>query len=438
MKVTLIYPRIGDYADEACMEPLSLGALGGMTPPDVEVVLYDDRLERVPYDEPTDLVGITVQIFTARRAYEIAAEFRRRGVRVILGGMHATLASGEAAQHADSILSGDAESLWTKVVRDAGRGRLQRVYRAEPGAPQRDTLTRRELYAGKPYMPISLLQFSRGCPFECSFCATSAYFHKRHYHRCVEQVLREIENQPRRNLFFVDDNILGDFGAARMLFQELIPLRVRWVSQGSINMTQDEELMDLMARSGCLGHVIGFESLDPANLQSMRKAPNLRRGFSAYGPQLEVLREYGLQTWAAFTIGHDHDTRESILRTLDFAMRSKFAFAAFNVLLPYPGTPLYYRLQAEKRLLYDGRWWLHPDYRFNHAAFTPARMTADELTEVAFKARREFNSIGSIFGRMLDLQTHLRTPYRLGVYLAYNPLFRQETLKKQGVRLGLR
>jgi len=437
MKVTLIQPAIGDYNDEACMEPLSLGALAGLIPPDVEIVLYDDRLEPIPFDDPTDLVAITVQIFTARRAYEISAEYRQRGVPVILGGMHPMLIPDEAAQHADAIYLGDGEGLWSQVLQDAQKGRLQRIYRSEPGLPQPESLTRRDLYKGKKYLPISLMQFSRGCKFECYFCATSVYFNKNHFHRRVEQVVKEIEAQERRHIFFVDDNILADFEAAKTLFRALIPLKIHWVSQGSIDMTQDLELMSLMAQSGCLGHVIGFESINPESLKTMKKASNLKGGFESYQSQLEILRDHGLQTWAAFTLGHDHDTLESIENTLNFALENKFTFAAFNILLPYPGTKLYQSLLAEKRLLFDGKWWLHPDYRFNHAAFQPRQMTADELTRAAFHARKTFNSFNSIFQRVWDFKTNLRNPYRLGVYLAYNPLFRQETLKKQGLKLGM-
>jgi radical SAM superfamily enzyme YgiQ (UPF0313 family) len=436
MKITLIYPAIGDYVDEACMEPLSLGALAGLTPPDVEVALVDDRLESIPYDEPTDLVGISVQIFQAQRAYKISAEFRKRGVPVILGGMHPTLLPEEGAQHADSVYLGDAECLWTQVIQDAQHGRLQPVYRAQVGMPQPNSITRRDLYKGEGYLPISLMQFSRGCRYECSFCATSAYFSKNHYCRSVSQVIREIEAQERKVVFFVDDNILASFEAAKSLFRALIPLKIKWVSQASIDMTQDRELMSLMVKSGCMGHVIGFESISADNLHAMQKTPNLKGEFQDYRPQLEVLRDYGLQTWAAFTVGHDGDTVDSIKRTLEFALENKFAFAAFNILLPYPGTTLYARLHAENRLLYGGKWWLHPDYCFNYAAFRPNLMTADELTEAAFSARRAFNSFGSILRRMGDFKTHLSSPYRLGVYLAYNPLFRKETFKKQGLRLG--
>ena len=169
----------------------------------------------------------------------------------------------------------------------------------------------------------------------------------------------------------------------------------------------------------------------------MNKAPNLESS-PGYGRELEVLREYGQQTWAAFTLGHDGDSRDTVARTLDFARGNRFAFAAFNLLMPYPATPLYHQLEAEGRLLFDGRWWLHPDYRFNHAAFRPRRMTPQELTGACFDARASFNSFGSILHRALDFRTHLRSPLRLGLYLAYNPLFRREVFKKQGMRLGHR
>jgi radical SAM superfamily enzyme YgiQ (UPF0313 family) len=143
-----------------------------------------------------------------------------------------------------------------------------------------------------------------------------------------------------------------------------------------------------------------------------------------------------LQTWAAFVLGYEHDTPESILATCEWAIHNRFTFAAFNVLMPYPSTPLYERLEAEDRLLYDGRWWLHPDYRFNHAAFRPARMTADELTDVAWECRRRWSSRSSIVRRTFDPLTNLASPLRFALYCAYNPLFRRESFRKQGMHLG--
>jgi radical SAM superfamily enzyme YgiQ (UPF0313 family) len=145
-----------------------------------------------------------------------------------------------------------------------------------------------------------------------------------------------------------------------------------------------------------------------------------------------------LQLWAAFTLGHDYDTRESIEQTLAFAMENKFSLAAFNILAPYPGTPLYQKLQAEGRLLYDGKWWLHPEYRFNYAAFQPKTMSPEELTDACFHARATYNSLGSLVRRTFDRKTNLRSLYKLGVYLRYSPIFRKEVFKKHGMRFGLR
>jgi radical SAM superfamily enzyme YgiQ (UPF0313 family) len=350
--------------------------------------------------------------------------------------MHVTLLPEEAFQHADSILISDAEQVWHQVIEDARRGQLKPVYQGQPGIPQPDSFTRRDLYKGKKYLPISLLQFGRGCHFTCTFCATSSYFNHHHYYRGVDRVLEEIERQQRKIVFFVDDNIISDVEAAKVLFRELIPLKVKWVSQASIDMTHDHELMDLMTRSGCLGNVVGFESINQGDLRQMKKGQNLTYGLQPYQQELEVLRDFGLQTWAAFTVGHDGDTPKSIQRTLDFALENKFTFAAFNILLPYPGTALYQKLQSENRLLFDGKWWLHPDYRFNHAAFHPRHMSAEQLTHWSFHARRVFNSPGSIFNRMFEFKTNMRNPLRLGIYLAYNPLFRKEVFKKQSIKLG--
>jgi hypothetical protein len=196
--------------------------------------------------------------------------------------------------------------------------------------------------------------------------------------------------------------------------------------------------MDLMEASGCLGHVIGFESIEPGSLESMRKPQNLTRGtWDRYGAACEVLRRHNFQTWAAFTLGHDQDTPASIRETLDFAMRQRFCFAAFNILMPYPGTPLHHRLAAEGRLLYGGRWWLHPDYRFNHAAFVPRNMSPDELTGACLDCRLRWNGAASIMRRLWDPMTHLHSAERLGIYFSYNRLFARETLRKQGMHFGL-
>ncbi|MBF0441739.1 MAG: methylase, partial [Oligoflexales bacterium] len=173
MRLALVKPNIGRmehslFVDEARMEPLQLGILAGLTPDDVDITLYDDRMESIPFDEPTDLAAITIETFTARRAYEISDEYRKRGVPVIMGGMHATLLPEEVMQFADSILTGDAEGIWGEVIADAKKGKLKPVYRSSVGVPQSNLIyPRREIFKGKGYLPFSLMQFSRGCVFGC-------------------------------------------------------------------------------------------------------------------------------------------------------------------------------------------------------------------------------------------------------------------------------
>ena len=463
MKVTLIKPNIGrmlqgPYIDEGRMEPLQIGVLAGLTPARHEVAFFDDRMQCIPYDDPTDLVAITVETFTAKRAYEIAAEFRQRGVPILMGGVHPSLIPEECLEHADAILVGDAETIWPSIIADAESGRLQRIYRAPPGIAHPGARPRRDLFEGKGYLPMTLMQFSRGCHFQCNFCAVSRYFGGPHYAfmsllrglygvrsrtltdsnwRKVDEVVGEIASQKRKLIFFVDDNLCANRKAAKELFRALIPLRIRWVSQSSLDMLRDAELMDLMMRSGCLGQVIGFESITPGNLSEMGKGHNLH-AFDSYRSQVRILRDYGLQTWAAFVLGYDHETTDSVRRTLDFALESRFTFAAFNILTPYPGTPLYDALRDAGRLLYDGKWWLHPEYRFNYASFRPARMSPEELTQACFDARASFNSLPSIFHRLLDFKTNFRNPVRLFTYLRFNPVFRREVFKKHGMYFGQR
>jgi radical SAM superfamily enzyme YgiQ (UPF0313 family) len=439
--VTYIKPKIGrqekdEYVDEGRMEPLQLGVLAGMAPPDTGATLFDDRFEQIDFDRPTDLVALTVETFTARRAYEIAAEYRRRGVPVVMGGMHPTLIPEEVSEHADSVFIGDGETTWSSVVKDAEDGRLKSMYRAAIGAPQiGGTPVRRDLFEGKRYLPVSLLQFSRGCPYECRYCATSAYFGHSHFCRSIEDVVAEIRNQDRRILFFVDDNLTADHRSAKELMKALIPLKVYWAGQLSIDVVGDTELLDLMKRSGCLGFVVGFESLSMNSLREMNKTQNTYHP-DRYESAIHRLQDKGFQIWAAFTLGHDSDTRSSLEDTVAFALKHKFTFAAFNILLPYPNTALYQDLACENRLLYDGRWWLHDDYRFNKAAFVPKNMTAAELTEIGRAARREFNSLPSLLRRASHVKTNLRSLRKLGMFAYYSLLFRREVKKKEGLIFG--
>ena len=212
---------------------------------------------------------------------------------------------------------------------------------------------------------------------------------------------------------------------------------MHWVSQASLDITRNLELMSLLERAGNWGNVMGFESITRESLRDCRKSPNIPR-FSGYREEVRILRDHGMQSWAAFTLGYDHDTSDSIAATVDFALESKFTFAAFNILMPYPNTPLYRSLEEEGRLLYDGKWWLHPEYRFNNAAFVPRLMSPDDLTKACHAARVRYNSFSSLLLRFADVKTHLRSLARIGAYWYYTLIFRKEVYKKHGMRFGLR
>jgi radical SAM superfamily enzyme YgiQ (UPF0313 family) len=444
MRIAFIKPNMGlvggkPYYDNGRMEPLTFAVLAGLTPPQHEVELYDDRFEAIPFDEPYDLVGINTEIYTARRAYEIADAFRERGVQVVLGGYHTTMLPEESMAHADAVMVGDAEGLWPQVLHDAERRQLDSLY---TGAPRQgpslinQVKTDWSIFDGKSYLSVRLTQFSRGCPNWCEYCATGNIYRRTHHHRSAEDVVGELRRDGSRLVFFVDDNIVADPEASRKLFRALIPLRIRWFSQASLNFSNDPELMDLMLESGCCGLVVGFESLDPKNLQLMKKNCNLQ--YESYDAAVESIRQAGLLIWAAFLVGYDNETVESIRATVDWALSKKFAFSAFNILMPYPSTPFYRRMEEEGRMLYDGKWWLHDDYRFGDAGFVPKNMSPQELSDAAFEARMRHNALSQIFRRSLDRKTHLKDFWSLATYLAFNPLFRDELLKKHGMMLGYR
>jgi radical SAM superfamily enzyme YgiQ (UPF0313 family) len=415
------------------MEPLVFAILAGLTPPDMETVLYDERLELIPYDDPTDLVALTVETYNARRAYQIATQFRRRGVPVVMGGYHPTFLPDEALQFADAVVVGDAEGLWPQLVRDAQGGRLKKIYRQPDYPPLNGLIPDRRIFRGKRYAPAALVQYGRGCRFACEFCSIHAFYGANLRQRPVGEVVAEIEALERKHIFLVDDNIFVDVPQAQELFQALIPLKIRWSCQISIDVAGDDALMKLLKKSGCTTAVIGFESLNERNLAQMKKKWNLRHG--DYATSVQKFRDHGVMIYGSFVFGYDDDTLDSFDHCLEFALRHNFYLANFNPLTPMPGAKLYGRLQAEKRLIYN-RWWLQPDYTYGQATFQPAGMTADQLTEGCFRARRQFNAYSSIFKRALDFKTNCRDPYRLGLHLASNFVSRREILKKQGRRLG--
>lgn len=407
MKLTLVHPCIGrrrgdrGYIRTWQMESLPAATLAGLTPPDVEVRFYDDRMESIPFDEPADLVAISVETYTAKRAYQIASEYRRRGVRVVMGGFHASLCAEEVARYAEAVVVGEAEELWPRVLEDARVGRLEKFYRSSSRPSLAHLKPDRSIFRGKRYLPIGLIEAGRGCHFKCDFCAVQTVFSQRQTRRPADAILAELQalKGSKKLFFFVDDNITSNLAQAKEFFRALIPLGIRWVGQSSINAAHDEEFLELLARSGCQGVLIGFESLNSANLESMNKSFNTARG--GFSQALANLRKHRIRLYGTFVFGYDGDTRDSFAETVEFAQEHAMYIAAFNHLTPFPGTPLYHRLEREGRLLYEA-WWLDEGYSYNRIPFQPRGMSPEELQQGCLGARRRFYSWGSIARRGLD------------------------------------
>lgn len=437
MRLTLVHPCIGRRAGERYirtwqMEPLAPAVLAGLTPRDVEVRFHDDRMEAIPYDEPTDLVALSVETYTARRSYEIASEYRRRGVPVVMGGFHPTLQPDEVAEYADSIVIGEAEGLWPQLIDDFRSGTLKPVYRAPARPSLAGAVADRSIFLGKRYLPLGLVEAGRGCHFACEFCAIQSYFDSTQTRRPAEEVCDEIMRMKKPLYFFVDDNITSNLDQAKELYRRLIPLKIRWVSQASINVAHDEELLRLLKASGCQGLLIGFESLNPANLKKMQKSFNTMKG--GYEVALANLRRHGIRLYVTFIAGYDGDSIDALGEMVRFAERHRFYIVAFNHLTPFPGTPLYERLKNEGRLLFD-KWWLDPAYRYGMVPYTPAGMTADDVKEGCISARREFYRLGSIWRRSMD-RVNAGSLYMGAKFFMINWLIRREVTERRDYPLG--
>ena len=434
MKITLVRPSMFGRRTSDAMQPLAFAILRALTPPDIEVVAYDERVETIPLDEPTDLVAMTVETYTARRAFQLATAFRRRGIPVVMGGYHPTFLPDECSAFADAVVLGDAEGIWPAVVADARRGRLRPVYQqGDYPALTNQPLPDRSVFAGKSYAPVTLVQYGRGCRFNCDFCSIHAFYGNSLRQRPVRAVCDEIERAGRKYVFFVDDNLFVDVPKAKELFAAIKPLGVSWFCQTSIDIARDRALVALMAKSGCSSALFGFESLRAENLRQMRKGWNVK--WQDFETSIGVVRDAGIMIYGTFVHGYDSDTAQSFDDTVEFAIKHRFYLANFNPLTPTPGAPLYDRLAKEGRLIHE-RWWLDPRYRYGDAAFHPRGMTAEELTAGCFRARAAFNTTGSILKRFLDPQGALRTPRNAAQYLLSNAISRRAIFEKQGLALG--
>ena len=435
MKLTFILPAIGKkkgkkYIGTWKMEPLTIAVLKALTPPDIETSFFDDRIELIDYNNPTDLVVITVETYTARRSYEIASIYRKKGIKVILGGYHVTLLPDEATEYADAIIIGNAENVWQQMLKDIQDNTLKKEYTGKPDFNyiQPD----KSIFNGKKYLPMSLIETGRGCCHQCEFCAISGYYRSKYYPRRHEEIIADIRSSKHKYFFMVDDNLVANRKHALELFKKIEPLNIKWAGQGTLSLAKDEELLTAMKRSGCEIILIGFETIQESNLKQMNKSVNI--ACHEIDKLVQRIHDAGIGIYATFVFGYDNDTPETFAATLAFAQKHNFYTAAFNHLLPFPGTPLYRRLKEEGKLIYD-KWWLEEDYHYGSLAFHPQQMSAEELSRSCLDLRKRYAGFKTVIRRGIASMQR-SSPLMWSLFWTMNLRLGEEVSQKMNVPIG--
>jgi radical SAM superfamily enzyme YgiQ (UPF0313 family) len=394
---------------------LTMPLIAALTPPEHDVYHTDEIVERLDFDRPADLVGITTPTPSAPHAYAIADVFRRRRVPVVIGGPHATALPGEAAEHADAVVVGEAEDTWPRLLEHAAAGRLEPVYRSSHRASlDRQPPPRWDLIKGRRYGK-SVTIATRGCPHRCDYCTIPLlYGPGTMRYRPIDAVVREVAGSPTRAVVFWDDNIGADPRYAKALFRALAPLGKWWTSQCTAAAAKDAEFQRLAAASGCKALFLGFESISQESLDSTNKGHNRVTG---YRDLIRSLHRSGIAAHLGIMFGFDQDDRGIFRRTVEFLEETSVDVATMSMVVPMPGTPTFRRWQAEGRILttdwskYDGK---------KHCVFRPALMSPEELVAGTEWAARRFYSLRSITRRMWGSRAGVwwNLPRNLGYHLA--------------------
>lgn len=374
---------------------LSLTTLASLTPEDFDVTIEDENVQEINFQDQPDLVAISIITPLANRGYAIADRFRELSIPVVIGGFHATWMPEEAGQHADSVVLGEAEKVWPRLIDDFKNGTLQKFYRAESWSDLKGLpFPRRELLKKQAYFFTNTMQISRGCPYRCDFCSVTAFYGNTYRLRPLEEVRKEIELllQEKNFIFFVDDNIIGNPAYARDLFSLLKDYRVKWLSHASINVGENDDLLKKAADSGCYGLFIGFESLSQKTLQSYHKPLNR---VDRFREMIRKIHDQGIGIEGSFIFGSDDDDPSVFRQVVDFCEETKIDAAVFAILTPYPGTQIFEQYAKENRILCRN-WDL---YDMEHVVFQPKRMTGEELQEGHDWANRRFYSYSSMIKR---------------------------------------
>ena len=386
------------------MPCLGLLKVAALTPSDWQITIVDEKIEALDMNQAADLVGVTAMTTTVQRAYEIADHFRRRGIKVVMGGMHVSCLPDEARSHCDSLVMGEAEDLWPVLLRDLQLNRLKPVYRHGDNLPSLAGLPRPDwnLYASKKYLPVHFVETTRGCPIDCEFCAVASAFGGRYRNRPQDEVLVELRGLTpfdrgtfslKKCVFFIDDNIISNRVYARELLPRIADLKLNWFGQASVNIASDPEILKLCQQSGCKGLFMGFESLSSETIAAMGKRVNHP---DQYFEIVQRIHDHGIGIDGSFVFGFDNDDERVFDRTLEFVLKAKIEVTYFSILTPYPGIRLHNRLAQEDRIL-TRDWSL---YDANHVVFKPKTLTAEQLLEGYHRVFKEVYSISSILKRL--------------------------------------
>jgi radical SAM superfamily enzyme YgiQ (UPF0313 family) len=403
MKILLISPSKNPAIKKPrflMIPQLALHLIAGLTPSQHQVRILEEELEEVDLEEPCDLVGISCMTSNSARAYALAGEFRKRGAKVVLGGVHPTILPEEAGHFADSVVVGEAEGVWERLLEDAQQGRLEARYQEpQPSLEQYVPIGSRK-GAQRTLFDVVPIMTTRGCPYNCEFCCVHDIFGRRVRHVPVPNVVRDIRESGGRTFIFLDDNIVGDAAYARELFQAIRPLGIRWVGQATLAFARDEELLKLARDSGCVALFFGLESVSESKLKGLRKSI---KDLAGVREALDTVKAYGIYLHASVIFGFDEDTYDTFPDTVSFLESSRISSASINILTPYPGTEVFRRFRQEGRLLTED--WTHYDH--STAVFRPKNMSALELQAGRLWASREYTKTSSVLGR---LPRHLDHP----------------------------
>lgn len=436
MKVTLIYPssRKSNPNLQWWKQPRShrypgLGWLivASLCNPATDITLVDDEVEDIPYEKETDLVGISLFTANSYRAYEISKSFRCRGIPVILGGVHVVACPEEASEHADSIVVGEAEDTWPELLKDFNSGRLKRMYTSTNTSDLSNMpLPRRDLLDKTKYSTINTVQATRGCPFDCEFCSMRILFGSRTRCRPSEEVIEEIKSLDGNAFLLNDDNLAQKRDYYKNLFRSLIPLNKKWVGAASWNIANDNETLDLLEKSGCRALAVGFESLEPH--YGVKKIGSKGDNFLRYKEVVKKLHTHKIAVLANFIFGFDNDNESMFKKTLEFALESQIDTAQFNILVPYPGTPVYQRLEEEGRIT-DRNW---SNYISCNLCYKLKNMSKRAFLEELYKLKRKFYSSSKIAIRVMRTLKRA-TLYESGLILAVNLGYKKFNRKFQSL-----